>query len=289
VNAANAPGFGQNFERVPALSFWSFSTVDAKASGRVKFRVIMGNANEADAYCKLQELYADMSDSRIESMAENIDDLTEIAQQVLREEIAKRGLDAQGQEAAAPVEIARRSLQSELSDPVIPFHTPRHEADLFDSKENPVDPNEHGKVIPQLDPHAYDPVAIWIVTSPEKARQIVGILDSAGIEWYLGPDNVKKVEDFKGDFELGVEIKVMKFQARFAQDGLRRVVPREPDEESWDQEEFSISCPKCNSPDVIFLGLVEGDGKDTAAKAKNSWTCDACGHEWQDDGIEEKV
>jgi len=248
----------------------------------------MGNTNEADAYRKLQELYADMSDSRIESMAENIDDLTEIAQQVLRAEIAKRGLDRQPQDAAT-VEIARHALQSELSDPIAPFHTPGSEVDLFASQENPVDPNGRGKVIPQLDPHAYDPVAIWVVTDSEKARQVMGILDAAGIECYLGPDNVENVDDFRDDYAAGVEIKVMKFQARFAQDGLRRTVPREPDEKPSGDEEFSTSCPRCNSPDVIFQGLVGSDGKDPAAKAKNSWTCDACGHQWEDDGIVEKL
>jgi len=248
----------------------------------------MEYTNQADAYRKLQDLYTEMSDSRIESMAENIEDLTEIAQQVLRAEISKRGLDAQPQDAA-PIEIARRSLQSELSDPVTPFHTPRHEADLFDSKENPADPNERGKVIPQLDPHAYDPVAIWVVPDSEKARQIMGILDTAGIKCFLGPENVENVDEFKGDYEGGVEIKVMKFQARFAQDGLRRVVPPEPDEKSSVEEEFSISCPKCNSPDVVFQGLVEEEGKNSAAVAKNSWACDACGHQWKDDGIEDEV
>jgi DNA-directed RNA polymerase subunit M/transcription elongation factor TFIIS len=202
--------------------------------------------------------------------------------------MAKRGLDAQSQDASA-VEIARQALQSELSDPVAPFHTPRHEGDLFASEQNPVEPNQRGKVIRQLDPHAYDPVAIWTVTDTEKARQIMGILETAGIECYLGPDNVENLDDFKGDYEAGVEIKVMKFQARFAQDGLRRVVPPDPEEQASDAEEFSISCPKCNSPDVIFVGLVEGDGKDTAAKANNSWTCDACGHQWEDDGIEGRV
>jgi hypothetical protein len=260
--------------------------VDAEASGRVKFRVIMGNTNEAEAYRKLQELYADMSDSRIESMADDIVDLTEIAQQVLREEIARRGLDAQGQAAAAPIDIARRSLQSELSDPVAPFHAPSSEAELLASEDNPTQPYQRGgKVIPQLDPHAYDPVAIWVVTDSEKARQIMGILDTAGINCFLGPDNVENVDDFKGDCEAGVEIKVMKFQARFAQDGLRRVVPPEPEEKSSGAEEFSISCPKCNSPDVIFQGLVENAGTDTTAKAKNSWACDACGYQWEDDGI----
>jgi hypothetical protein len=248
----------------------------------------MEYTNHSDAYRKLQELYADFSDSRIESMAENIDDLTEIAQQVLRAEVARRGLDSQT-EHATPVEIARHVLKREFSDPDAPFHPPGSEAEALASEDNPAHPYQRGdKVMPQLDPHAYDPVAIWVVTDSEKARDIMGILDAAGIKSFLGPDNVESVGDFKGGYDGGIEVKVMKFQARFAQDGLRRVMPPEPDANSSDEGELSISCPKCNSQEVIFQGLVEEDGKNASAIAKNSWACDACGHQWEDDGIVEQ-
>lgn len=47
----------------------------------------------SEQYRKLQELYADMSDARLMEMAGQAADLTELAQQVLRAEVAKRGLD----------------------------------------------------------------------------------------------------------------------------------------------------------------------------------------------------
>jgi DNA-directed RNA polymerase subunit M/transcription elongation factor TFIIS len=280
------------FDDLPADPCNLLSVVDAEASGRVKFRVIMGNTNEADAYRKLQELYADMSDSRIESMAENIDDLTEIAQQVLRAEIAKRGLDAQSRDAA-PVEVARHAPLNDLSeqDANAALHVTGKDADQSSESEvsqKSLDWMQPGPVVPRPDPHAYDPIAIWNVADPTRARQIMEILASASIKSFLGPDNVENVDDYKGSYEDGVEVKVMKFQARFAVDGLRRVLPPEPQDESTDEAEYAICCPKCNSQDVIFLGVEAEPGKDEASGEKYNWTCDACGHQWKDDGIVEK-
>jgi hypothetical protein len=250
----------------------------------------METIDHSDEYRRLQELYADMSDSRLEQMADGIDDLTEIAQQVLRAEMAKRGLGAPLQGAAA-VEIARQALQRELSEPDedAPFAAAAKEEDPILARESPADPNNRGSGIPNLDPHAYDPIAIWYVDDPAKAQHIMGILNSAGIKSYLGPDNVENVEDYKGSYEDGVEVKVMKFQARFAVDGLRRVLPPEPERESADDTGYAIGCPKCNSEDLIFQGIVVEAGKGSAPVEKNSWTCDACGHQWKDDGIEGKV
>jgi hypothetical protein len=253
----------------------------------------MAPTDSSEQYRRLQELYAEMSDSRLESMAEGIDDLTEIAQQVLRAEISRRGLDKQLQNTSR-VEIGRHALQKELSDPDSndPFGAPEAALDntghAEDGGEDPSDPNEHGEVIPKLDPHAYDPVAIWVVTDSEKARQVMGILDAAGIECYLGPENVASVDEYKDDYAGGVEIKVMKFQARHAQDGLRATLPPDPEEDSAEDDVFAISCPKCNSTDVILQGFVEEAGRDPKLGAKNSWACDACGHEWTDDGVEEE-
>jgi DNA-directed RNA polymerase subunit M/transcription elongation factor TFIIS len=253
----------------------------------------MGHIDQSEAYRKLQELYADLSDSRIESMAENIDDLTEMAQQVLRAEIAKRGLDAQSP-GAAPAEIARHALLNELSglgaDPTLPVDgKDADDKSVSEISENSVDWMQPGPVVPRPDPHAYDPTAIWNVADPTRARHMMEILASAGIKSFLGPDNVESVDDYRGSYEDGVEVKVMKFQARFAVDGLRRVLPPEPEDESTDDAEYAICCPKCNSQDVIFLGMEAKPGTDKASAEKYDWTCDACGHQWKDDGIVEKL
>lgn len=254
----------------------------------------MAPIDPSEQYRRLQELYAEMSDSRLESMAEGMDDLTEMAQQVLRAEISKRGLGKKLQNASS-VEIARHALLEELLDPDLndPFGAPddrgQDAGQAPGAGGDPTRPIKRGVAIPNLDPHAYDPVAIWNVTDSEKARKVMGILETAGIECYLGPDNVENLDEYKGDFAGGVEIKVMKFQARHAQDGLRAILPPEPEDDSAKDEGFVVSCPKCKSPEVIFQGLVEESGGDSRLGAKNSWACDACGYEWIDDGIEKEI
>jgi hypothetical protein len=121
-----------------------------------------------------------------------------------------------------------------------------------------------------------------------EARLVMGILDSAGVKSFLGPDNVENVDDFKGSFDDGVGIQVMNFQSQYAVGGLRRRFQPEPEEDTPDDKDYAILCPKCNSPDTVFRGLdVEPSGR-LAPDAKNNWSCDACGHQWKDDGIVEK-
>src|SRR5689334_1382034 len=68
----------------------------------------MASTDQSDQYGKLQQLYGEMSDNRLLEMADQIDDLTEIAQEVLRAEIATRGLDNK-----KPGSSAKRSLPPE--------------------------------------------------------------------------------------------------------------------------------------------------------------------------------
>ena len=46
----------------------------------------------------------------------------------------------------------------------------------------------------------------------------------------------------------------------------------------WDQERI-CTCPKCHSEEIVFQEL-------DAKTATFNWSCDACGHVWNDDGVE---
>ena len=77
----------------------------------------MENINQADKYRRLEELYAEMSDQEIEAMSGLMVDFTDIAKQVLRAEISKRGLGPRGLDAAeVPVKVARRALNAEICE-----------------------------------------------------------------------------------------------------------------------------------------------------------------------------
>lgn len=58
-----------------------------------------------------------------------------------------------------------------------------------------------------------------------------------------------------------------------------------------DREDDGVQCPKCHSVEVVFDSR-ECDGSEVEPGAaredsKYNWHCDACGFQWQDDGIEE--
>ena len=57
-----------------------------------------------------------------------------------------------------------------------------------------------------------------------------------------------------------------------------RFKPKVP--EGWDQERTFV-CPKCHSEDIVFQEI-------DAQTSKFNCTCDACRHQWNDDGVEQQ-
>lgn len=245
-------------------------------------RFIMDDAYRSDDYRHLEERYAQMSDAKIEAMSEQMDDLTEIAQSVLRAEMAKRGLGSGAPGGADdPVEAARRAVRAE-------FAARGTEEEERRTGQTVWDRFVQDDVPPALDPSAYQLFPVWTVSDEAEARIIMNLLQSAGVKAYLGPEKVETVEDYHGSYEHGVEVKVMNFQAKFATEGLRRFGPRDAWEEAI-QKDYAIACPNCKSEDVVFESLAVEPGKEPGTNAKYHWTCDACGHHWTDEGIEEAV
>ena len=63
------------------------------------FRIAMEYIDQAEESRRCRELYALMSDFELQALAEKFSDLTEFAQQALRAEFSKRGLQMQAQSA----------------------------------------------------------------------------------------------------------------------------------------------------------------------------------------------
>ena len=235
--------------------------------------------NQADEYRRLEALYAEMSDEQIEAMAGKMEDFTELAQQVLRAEMSKRGLGPKGLDPPEdPVEAARRALQAEMSE--------QDGATQAQDVATQADPYLRDPFPSWLEPGGYDKVEVWCVEGASKAREIMSVLESAGFKPYLGRDNAESVDDYHGSYEGGVDIKVMKFQARYAIEELRRYAARAPEPEPSEEEDLSACCPNCNSKEIVFQSIEVDPGKDRVKDGKFNWTCDACGHRWTDDGIE---
>lgn len=133
-----------------------------------------------------------------------------------------------------------------------------------------------------FDPSDLDLVVARRVWDISEARQLKGILDEARIPSYLGPHNLENVEDFKSSFENGVDLKVRNVDNQFALQMLSRSAPPETERD----EDYVAVCPKCHSAEIVFQALDVSQHPDSAFDAKFDWSCDACGHQWKDDGIE---
>ena len=239
----------------------------------------MENIDQAKEQRRLEALYAEMSDQQIEAMSGQMEDFTEIAQRVLRAEIAKRGLGPQGLDPAEdPVEAARRALRAEIAEQGL---DPQGQESANQSDPFLRDPFSAG-----LDPSGYDMVDVWNASDASEAREVMTFLESEGFKPYLGPENVENVDDYQGSYEGQVGIKVMRFQVQFANVALRRFAAREPQEEYQVDDDLVACCPKCNSEEIVFQSIDAEPGKEPGPDAKYHWTCDACGHQWKDDGIE---
>lgn len=55
------------------------------------------------------------------------------------------------------------------------------------------------------------------------------------------------------------------------------------DEDTEEEKDYAVLCPKCSSGAVVL------EERDSSSKAPFRWHCDACGHQWSDEGIEQEV
>jgi hypothetical protein len=121
-----------------------------------------------------------------------------------------------------------------------------------------------------FDPSKLDLAVAGTLYGLEDARKAKEFLDAASIPNYWGPDNVEILEELKSGFDEGVDLKVMQEDYSRVFAGLGRLFPAPVD------EECNFACPKCHSPEIVF--------HDLDATEKFNWSCDACGHQWTDDG-----
>ncbi len=188
----------------------------------------------SDQYRKLEELYSDMSDARLQEMAEQADDLTEIAQQVLRAEISKRGLDKPAPKACAEVPLGDKS----------------------------------------------EVVSIMKLNDLAKAQSIVDAIEAAGIAACAVPE---KVEFVDGASEEHLDVRVVRTDIGRALEFIRATFP---DEEAPEEVDNRVEvCPHCQSAEIVLESLDSEPGD--AGPPKYNWTCEACGHQWKDEGLEQ--
>jgi hypothetical protein len=140
---------------------------------------------------QLQKTYAGKTDQELAELASDAYDLIEPAPQVLRAEIAKRGLKITLKQAA--------------------------------------DARPERSITEDEDEDADSPLRVVAsVRNPQEARLLQAALNSAAIRSCLGPDNAEDVDSFLGTFEKPVALKVylpFRVEALSAIETARRGMP----------------------------------------------------------------
>jgi DNA-directed RNA polymerase subunit M/transcription elongation factor TFIIS len=207
--------------------------------------------NFAGEMQRLQERYASLTGEELEAVAADANDLTDVARMALQSELLRRGMNIPL--PTAPIQTADASAKQDLAD--------------NDLADNDLADNDLAIVHRSWD--------------QEDARNVMGILRDAGIPCFLGPDNLDDANAFLSSFDGGVDIKVRGVDEAHALPTLSQALPPQPD-----GTEYVVRCPHCHSTEIVFQSL---DESPESSAAKNfHWSCDACGYQWTDDGVEER-
>jgi DNA-directed RNA polymerase subunit M/transcription elongation factor TFIIS len=206
--------------------------------------------NPAEESRRLTELYRNMSDEELIVVARQNSELTVIAQRALDYELSQRKLTAPPEEPAVPP-VPEPSVDPEYAE----------ETELVD---------------------------LCIVWSLADALKLQKILVPAGIPFFMGPEQATDAGKVTSNFADGVTVQIMRIAQTWALPLMQHYEPADnpPDPTPEEIEDEVIRCPKCHSEEIIFDQLIPepgGNADDSAAKFE--WTCDACGHKWEDDGV----
>ncbi len=131
------------------------------------------------------------------------------------------------------------------------------------------------------------PVMIRRFRDLPEAEIAKSILDSAGIESFLGEENIVRLDWFYSNLVGGIKLLVRAEDAEAASRLLGQNVPENFDVEGLGEYK-QPRCPRCQSWDVAFDGL---DKHVTYALlfllpipiTNKGWKCHSCGHVWKDD------
>jgi ribosomal protein L37AE/L43A len=210
---------------------------------------------------RLTEHYREMGDIELQELAAGIADLTETAQQVLRNEMKNRGLGEVRAPQQAPIKRDREAVaDSEISaDPIFGA-----------SYAPPVNGDED-----EDSPRDYTwKTELCECDTTEQARQLQEMLRRAGIDsWVRTPGSgwrisCPRVVVAADQLDEAIQVAQQPIPQDIVED-LKAEVP-----------EFELPrCPKCGAEDPVL----------EAVEPTNSWICEACGANWTDPAPESQT
>jgi predicted RNA-binding Zn-ribbon protein involved in translation (DUF1610 family) len=204
---------------------------------------------------RLTQLYREMGDGELEELDADKGDLTEVAQQVLGDEIRKRGLD----KPSGPSNETDASKRFGIS----PWSRNGDSSAAEDTTEESNLPVEYTWKAPLCE-----------CEDSEKVRQVQEVLRRAGIEsWIEGPGYSVALEMSSPRIEVAAD------QLEQAREIISRPIPQEIVEQSKLPAEEYVPpvCPSCGADEPILESV----------EPVNAWRCESCGKQWSEQ-VEEK-
>ena len=210
---------------------------------------------QEDAFRYWQDLtgnYRQMSDGELLELAEKPEDLTDVARQVLRDEMKKRALDVPRAENAAI-----KGPAMHLDRPATVNWEPARARYLPRDGEEATDL-----------PHEFTwKTDLCECNTRDEALDLASVLKDAGIDSWIS------TAETKGGLG-GPRIQVAADQLDQAQAILAHYTPGAPVRAEDEVAEFILPvCPRCGSQEDTVL---------ESADPVNAWLCEACGAEWTD-------
>src|SRR5579863_2155635 len=223
--------------------------------------------DRGDEWQRLYTHYGAMYDDELLRLAADFANLTEIAQQVLRDEMRKRALPDPATHDSAKKEGAGQRYGGKWEQP----RDWTSEAALADAEAAALERRGLLEDEPDAVTHKYTwKTLLCDCVDYEHAWQLHEALRQAGIESWIEP-NLRLHRDTPR-------------QVMVAADELERAgqiasqpIPPDVVEESkslWDEmpEYESPKCPKCGAAEPVLVGTEPG----------NAWACHTCGHDWEE-------
>jgi hypothetical protein len=224
---------------------------------------------------RLAEFYTQQLDGELEKVASQAYELTDLAREVLRAELNRRGI------AGKLVEQAPVILKKEPTGPR-PGDPPAATGIEPEAQKDQVEFQQEGELDFQR------MVTIRRFRDLPEALIAKGSLDSAGIDSVLVNDNLVRLDWFWSNLMGGVQLQVEAEDADSANEILNQPIP-----ESFDAggtgEYQQPRCPSCGSLDVSFQELNKPVAYVSAYAGlplpirRQAWRCHACNAEWEDD------
>jgi Putative prokaryotic signal transducing protein len=220
---------------------------------------------------RLIAFYAGQMDGELEKVAGQAYELTPVAREQLRAELAKRGLTPKFiQEAPF---LAKRVAVPEPGDPPPPEPPP----EVMETEDGELEHRER--------------VTIRRFRDLPEALLAQGLLNSAGIDAVLADDNMVRLDWFWSNMIGGVRLRVDPENVDAANEILDQPIPESFDATGTGEYQLP-SCPKCQSLDVTFRELNQPASFLPAFLIapipihRRAWRCRACNVEWEDDEAE---